>query len=529
MIPEEIQATQTASTGQPQQDGAGNGHVAAAAELAAQRLVSYNPATGEPVGDVAMDDEADVRTAIARARAAQPAWAARSLDERSRVLRAFRRVLLARANWLTDLIAREQGRPEVEALTQEILPIADLVTYYTKRAKRFLRDEKLPMHLLMYKRSFVQYKPYGVVAVISPWNYPFALPASEVVLALLAGNAVVLKPSEFTPLIGQAIGELFQQAGLPDGLLQIVQGDGRTGGALVAATPDKISFIGGGSTARRIMAAAADNLTPVALELGGNDAAIVLHDADLDRAANAVVWGSFCNAGQVCASVERVYVDKRIAEPFTSKVVELTRQIRVGQASGPDAPVEMGPMISERQIQIVQRHVDSALASGAKALTGGKRNAEGQLFYEPTVLVDVRDDLPVMREETFGPVLPIATFDSEDEAIRRANDSDFGLSAYVFSKNRRHAERVARQLEAGSVLINDVIMSYGAPETPWGGVKQSGIGRIHGGAQGLREYCQQRHIMTERFQPLRHELWWFPYRPGGYRRFLGLMRAMWGR
>ncbi|MGZ3682197.1 MAG: aldehyde dehydrogenase family protein, partial [Ktedonobacterales bacterium] len=248
MIPEEIQATQTASTGQPQQDGAGNGHVAAAAELAAQRLVSYNPATGEPVGDVAMDDEADVRTAIARARAAQPAWAARSLDERSRVLRAFRRVLLARANWLTDLIAREQGRPEVEALTQEILPIADLVTYYTRRAKRFLRDEKLPMHLLMYKRSFVQYKPYGVVAVISPWNYPFALPASEVVLALLAGNAVVLKPSEFTPLIGQAIGELFQQAGLPDGLLQIVQGDGRTGGALVAATPDKISFIGGGST-----------------------------------------------------------------------------------------------------------------------------------------------------------------------------------------------------------------------------------------------------------------------------------------
>ena len=531
MIPEEIQATQTASTAQPQHDeqnGTGNGHVAAATP-AAQRLVSYNPATGEPVGDVAMADEGAVRAAMTRARAAQPAWAARSIDERSRVLRSFRRVLLARANWLTDLIAREQGRPEVEALTQEILPIADLVTYYTKRAKRFLRDEKLPMHLLMYKRSFVQYKPFGVVAVISPWNYPFALPTSEVVLALLAGNAVVLKPSEFTPLIGQAIGELFQEAGLPDGLLQIVQGDGRTGGALVAAAPDKIAFIGGGPTAKRILAAAADNLTPVALELGGKDAAIVLDDADLDRAASAVVWGGFCNAGQVCASVERVYVDKRVADAFTRKVVDLTKQIRVGQASGPDAPVEMGPMISERQLQIVQRHVDAALASGAKALIGGKRGTDQGFFYEPTVLVDVRDDMPVMREETFGPVLPIATFDGEAEAVRRANDSPYGLSAYVFSKNRRHAEHVARQLEAGSVLINEVIMSYGAPETPWGGVKQSGIGRIHGGAHGLREYCQQRHVMSERFQPLRREMWWFPYRPGGYRRFLGLMRMLWGR
>ncbi|MGH2516954.1 MAG: aldehyde dehydrogenase family protein, partial [Ktedonobacterales bacterium] len=256
---------------------------------------------------------------------------------------------------------------------------------------------------------------------------------------------------------------------------------------------------------------------------------LVLRDANLDRAAQAVVWGGFCNAGQVCASVERVYVDKAIAEPFVAKVVDLTRQVRVGQATSPDAPIDMGPMISERQLQIVERHVQGAVAGGAKVLTGGQRRAGAGLFYEPTVLVDVRDDMPVMREETFGPVLGIATFASEDEAVRRANDSPFGLSAYVFSESKRHAETIARQLEAGSVLVNDVVVSYGAPETPWGGVKQSGIGRIHWGPQGIREYCQPRHIMMERFRPLKKEMWWYPYAPGSYARFLRLMRLLWGR
>lgn len=492
-------------------------------------ITSFNPATGEPLAEIPVADEQAVRAAMAAARAAQPAWAATPLAQRVRVMRAFRRVMLARADWLTGLIAREQGRPAVESLTQELLPIADLITYYGKHAAKFLRDENLRMHLLKYKRSFVQFKPYGVIAVISPWNYPFVLPTSEIVLALLAGNAVVLKPSEFTPLVGEAIRELFVQAGLPEGVLQIVQGDGRTGGALVAAAPNKIAFIGGGGTARRILTAAAENLTPVTLELGGNDPVLVLRDADLDRAANAVVWGGFCNAGQVCASVERVYVDRRVAEPFINKVVDLTRAVRVGHADGHDAPVEMGPMISERQIEIVERHVRDALAGGARALTGGKRRDGQGLFYEPTVLVDVHDDMPVMREETFGPVVGIATFDTEEEAIRRANDTPFGLSAYVFSENRAHAERLARRLEAGSVLINDVVVSYGAPETPWGGVKQSGIGRIHWGAAGIREYCQPHHIMQERFRPLRNELWWYPYKPGSYKRMLRLMRMLWGR
>jgi acyl-CoA reductase-like NAD-dependent aldehyde dehydrogenase len=255
---------------------------------------------------------------------------------------------------------------------------------------------------------------------------------------------------------------------------------------------------------------------------------IVLQDADIERAAHAAIWGGFCNAGQACASVERVYVDERIAEPFTKRVAELARQLRVGHATDANASVDIGPMISERQIQIVQRHVDDALAGGARALSGGKRH-DGALYFEPTVLVDVHDDMDVMREETFGPVLAIAAFKSEEEAVRRANASPFGLSAYVFSRNRRHAERIARNLEAGSVLINDVVMSYGAPETPWGGVKQSGIGRVHWGPQGIREYCQPRHVMTERFRPMRRELWWFPYHGAGYARFLRAMRLLWQR
>jgi acyl-CoA reductase-like NAD-dependent aldehyde dehydrogenase len=526
MIPERTQPEVTIQT-QVSDAAAGVGPVPAASGV--PTIASYNPATGEKLAEIAIDDEARVRSALAAARAAQPAWARRPLAERIRVLKAFRREMLRRADWLTGLIAREQGRPPVESLTQELLPIADLVGYYARHARRFLKDTRLPMHLLKYKRSFVQYKPYGVVAVISPWNYPFVLPTSEIVLALLAGNAVVFKPSEMTPLIGAAIGELFQQAGLPEGLLQIVQGDGRTGGALVAAAPDKVSFIGGGATARRILATAAQNLTPVTLELGGKDPMIVLHDANLDRAAHAAVWGGFCNAGQVCASVERVYVDRRVADAFTSKVVELTRQVRVGHAASHDAEVDIGPMISERQLQVVQRHVDSAVAGGARVLVGGRRLEGPGLFYEPTVLADVRDDMEVMREETFGPVIGVATFETEEEAVRRANDTPYGLSAYVFSENRRHAERIARQLEAGSVLVNDVIVSYGAPETPWGGVKQSGIGRIHWGPQGIREYCQPQHVMVERFRPLRKELWWFPYRAGSYKLFLWAMRLLWGR
>ncbi len=492
-------------------------------------LESVNPATGEVIGTVPLTDEAGVRAAVARARAAQPGWAAMPLAARQRIMRRLVRQIVDQLDTLAALITRENGRPPLEALTSELLPAADLAMYYIRNARKMARDERLPLHLFPQRRSIVHYAPIGVIAVIAPWNYPFLLPFSEVFTALMAGNAVVFKPSELTPLCGQIIGDLFQAAGLPPDVLQIVQGDGRVGAALVQAGVGKVSFTGSTGTAKKILKLAAETLTPVLCELGGKDPMIVLDDANLDRAADAAVWGGFMNAGQTCAAVERVYVDQRIAQPFIAKVVERTKQLRIAQGVAGNED-DFGPMINERQRAIVERHVADAREHGAHILTGGKRpDGRGGFFYEPTVLTDVPQDRPIMQEETFGPVLPISTFATDEEAVTLANDSIFGLSAYVFSENRQRAMHLARQLEAGSVLINNVIDSYGAPETPWGGVKQSGIGRIHWGVNGLREYMEPHHIMTERIRPLRKEMWWFPYSAKGYRRFGALVRFLFGR
>lgn len=500
-----------------------------AAPATAAMLESVNPATGEVIGAVPIADEAAVRDAVRRATAAQPAWAALTVAERGRVLRRARGLIVARLDALADLINRENGRPPVEAISSELFPMADLTTYYLRHAGRMLRDEHVPLHFFPQRRSYIHYEPVGVVAVISPWNYPFGLPFSEIFCALLAGNAVIFKPSEVTPLVAEAIGQIFYDAGLNRDLLAITQGDGRTGAAVVRAGVGKISFTGSTATAKKILALAAETLTPVTCELGGKDPVIVLDDANLDRAADATVWGAFMNAGQTCAAVERVYVARAVADRFTALVVAKTAALRVarGVATNDD---DIGPMINERQRAIVERHVADARARGATVLAGGQRpDGRGGFFYEPTILAGVPQDAPVMQEETFGPVLPINIFDTDEEAITLANDSFFGLSAYVFSERRDRADRVARRLQAGTVLINNVIDSYAAPETPWGGVKQSGIGRVHGGANGLREYTQAQHVMAERFRPLRRELWWFPYSPKLYGRFKGLTRLLFQR
>ena len=507
-----------------------------------RRITSYNPATGEALAEIPVAGATEITAALQRARAAQPAWAATPVRERARALRAFRRQLLRRADWLTDLISREQGRPRIEALIHEVMCVCDLIGYYTAHARRFLADEHPWLHLYLYKRGIVQYVPYGVVAVIAPWNFSFLLPTSEVALALLAGNAVVLKPSELTPLAGAAIAELFRDAGLPEGVLQVVQGDGATGAALVNAEPDgpdKIAFIGGAVAGQRILEGAARHLTPVTLELGGKDPLLVLRDADLDRAAQIVVWGGLCNAGQACAAVERIYVAREVADAFIARVVGLVERLRLGATPESESgalidardAVDIGPMASERQLEIVAAQVDQAIALGARALTGGKRREGPGFFYEPTVLVDVTDEMAVMREETFGPVLAIATFTTEDEAVQRANATPYGLCAAIFSRDRRRARWLASRIQAGGVMINDVALSYAAPELPWGGFKRSGIGRVHWGAHGLRDYCQPRAILDEWLRPLPHDLWEFPYGDGArtYRRFHQLARLLWWR
>jgi succinate-semialdehyde dehydrogenase/glutarate-semialdehyde dehydrogenase len=339
-------------------------------------------------------------------------------------------------------------------------------------------------------------------------------------MALMAGNAVVLKPSELTPLVGLKIGEVFRSAGLPDNLLTVLTGDGATGAALVEAGVDKIMFTGSVATGRRVAEAAARKLIPCVLELGGKDPLIVFEDANLEAAAQAAVWGAFANAGQACASVERCYVHERVAEEFTARVVELTGALR--QDAGTREGTDIGAMSSERQREIVEAHVRDALARGARLLAGGGRGGDTGSFHEPTVLDKVDHTMELMREETFGPVLPLMSFRTEEEAIARANDSPYGLTASVWTRDIRRGERVAERLEAGTVMVNEVLYTHGIAQTPWGGVKLSGIGRTHGRA-GLLELVSAQHIHVNRLARI-HDLWWFNYTPRAAELFRGLAR-----
>jgi acyl-CoA reductase-like NAD-dependent aldehyde dehydrogenase len=488
----------------------------------AQEIVSYDPATNEALGSVPLMRAEDVRRAAQAARQAQSSWAALSFRERGRILLKARAMVLEELEEIATLIHRESGKPVAEAISMEIVPTLDLMQFFARRTARLLRPERVGIgqYALMGRSSRIIYKPLGVIGIISPWNFPWAIPLGEVVMALMAGNAVVLKPSELTPLTGLKIGEVFRRAGgLPDGLLQVMTGDGTTGAALVEAGVDKIMFTGSVGTGKRVAEAAARRLIPVVLELGGKDPMIVFDDAGIETAAHAAVWGAFANSGQACASVERCYVQSRIAPKFIDRVVELTRALKQGADDAPD----IGSMSSERQLEIVEEHVQDALARGAKALTGGHRAAHREgAFYEPTVLVDVNHSMQVMREETFGPVLPVMIFESEDEAIGLANDSVFGLTASVWTKNIRRGRRLARQIEAGTVMVNEVLYTHGIAQAPWGGVKESGMGRTHG-RPGLLELVQPQHIHVNRMTLLR-DFWWFNYTPRAGQLFRGFAR-----
>ncbi len=329
------------------------------------------------------------------------------------------------------------------------------------------------------KRGKLVHEPYGVIGIIAPWNYPFSTPALEALQALATGNAVVLKPSEFTPLVAKELERMFLSSGLDSALLQVVAGEGATGAALLESPIDKLIFTGSVATGKRVGEAAARRLLPVVLELGSKDPMLVLDDANLEVASSGAVWFAFMNAGQTCLSLERCYVHRSLYEPFLQKCKEKIAKLRVGNGIGSD--VEIGPMIHERQLKIVETQVNDAVRRGARLLAGGGRLSElGPNFYAPTLLADVSNDMLIMQEETFGPVLPVAAFDSDEEAIRLANDSDFGLAASVWTQDRKRGERVAARVKAGAVMVNDMISSFGIAEAPHGGFKQSGIGRAHG-------------------------------------------------
>jgi succinate-semialdehyde dehydrogenase/glutarate-semialdehyde dehydrogenase len=486
-------------------------------------IISYDPATGEEVGRAPVATADEVGRAVGRAREAQAVWVALSYAERGRVVLRARAAVLDEMDAIAGLISRESGKPAAEALMMELVPTLDLMQFFARRTARLLKAEKIDIgqYALMGRSSRIVYKPLGVVGIISPWNFPWAIPLGEVVMALMAGNAVVLKPSELTPLVGLKIGEVFRSAGLPDNLLSVATGDGATGAALVEAGVNKIMFTGSVATGRRVAEAAARRLIPCVLELGGKDPMIVFEDANLEAAAQAAVWGAFANAGQACASVERCYVHERIAEEFTARVVELTRTLR--QDAGTREGVDIGAMSSARQREIVESHVRDAVGRGARVLVGGGRGGrERGSFHEPTVVDGVDHTMELMREETFGPVLPLMTFRTEDEAIARANDSPYGLTASVWTRDIRRGERVAERLEAGTVMVNEVLYTHGIAQTPWGGVKLSGTGRTHGRA-GLLELVSAQHIHVNRLARI-HDLWWFNYTPRAAELFRGLAR-----
>ncbi|MBV9342736.1 MAG: aldehyde dehydrogenase family protein, partial [Acidobacteria bacterium] len=429
---------------------------------------------------------------------------------RTALLRRFQLLLAEKKLDIARLITREAGKPCVEALTTELAVVLDAARFHIENAYRFLRDEPLAHGSLAMKQKAgrILREPCGVIGIVSPWNYPFSIPATQTLAALVAGNAVILKPSEFTSLVALELRDLLARAGIPGDVFQVVPGDWATGAELVGSGIDKLIFTGSVATGKAIAQAAAARLLPVILELGGKDPMLVLEDADIEVASSGAVWGAFVNAGQACLSVERCYVQRRVCDRFVEACVRKAGKLRVG--NGMDPATDVGPMIHERQLHIVEQHVEDARERGARLMTGGSRLAGlGANFYAPTVLADVNHAMRIMREETFGPVLPIMSFGDEEEGLALANDSEYGLSASIWTGDRARGERLARRIAAGSVLINDAVCSFGISEAPHGGIKASGIGRTHG-RFGLQEMVRLKYVAAERL-PRMKKMWWYGY------------------
>jgi succinate-semialdehyde dehydrogenase/glutarate-semialdehyde dehydrogenase len=474
-------------------------------------LESYSPLTGERIGSVPTITPAEVQAVVDDVASVQPFWAQLPLAGRARYMKRAQQVLLDQIDELAQLLSREQGKPLNESYVMELIPTIDALGWIADAGQQILADERIPQPqaFTKMKKSVFSYEPLGVVGVIAPWNYPWSIPFGEVAMALMAGNGVVLKPASLTPLIGDRIREVFERAGFPDGLVRTVHGGGAVGNALVESSAAKIFFTGSVDVGRRVGVACAERLKGSVLELGGKDAQVVCADANLEHAVSGCLWGGFANAGQTCAGIERVYVVREVAERFIEGVVSGADGLTVGDPLSFDT--EVGPMVSREQYELVKELVDDAVANGAQLRCGGPVEHEAYpeaAFYAPAVLTGVTHDMRIMREEIFGPVVPIVEVDSEEEAIQLANDSNFGLSASVWTLDRAKGDRIARRLEAGSVWINDHMYSHGTCQCSWGGVKESGIGRAHS-KFGFYECVNIKHVAWEPSKL--KNFWWHPY------------------
>jgi succinate-semialdehyde dehydrogenase/glutarate-semialdehyde dehydrogenase len=486
-------------------------------------ICSFDPGTGEKLGEVPLHGPAEALAAVSIARSALPTWRNLGYEGRGKALLKWRDQIRDDHRAIAELLTRENGKPLPDALT-EVLSACEFLTYYAKHAAGFLKDRPIsvPNPIMRNTKTFLAYQPKGVVGVITPWNYPLLLSMSSIAAALAAGNTVVHKPSEWTPLLATRLDQLAQEA-LPPGVLGLLTGDGSTGAALLEAEIDHVCFTGSVPTGITVAKRAAAKLITVTLELGGKDPALILPDADLDFTARGVVWGAFSNAGQACASIERLYVPRDSAVALIDRIVERVQALKVGHGLEPG--VEVGPIISEQQLSKIEAQVEDAIAKGAKVLTGGHRLPGKGTYYAPTVITGVTSEMRLMQEETFGPILPIIPVDTVPAMIAQANDSPFGLNASVWGRDLAAAEAVARQVEAGTVWVNTGLDTYGVPQTPRGGFKLGGIGKV-GGEAGLMDLVESKLIDVNRSGRTRP--FWFPAGQGLADFFAGSLMALHG-
>lgn len=485
-------------------------------------LVCNNPATGEKVAEFPMSTPAEAAQARREMGMAAQIWARKPIKERVRILRQFQKLLIDSADEITQTLNIDCGKSRQDALIELFITV-NLLDEYCKKAETWLRRRRISPGLYMFKTCYLEYRPFGVVAIIGPWNYPFVLTVPPVLTALLAGNTAILKPSEETGLTGKLIENLFSRVPELAPFVRVLHGDGRVGAALVDAKPDLIFLTGSTQTGRIVARAAAEHMIPLISELGGKDPLIVLEDADIEAAARWSVWGACFNAGQTCMAVERVYVLDKVYDEFVRQAVHYAQEFKMGYSADKDTPYLMGPLTTERQVAIVDRHLADALEKGAQILVGGHRRDH---FMEPTILVNVTHDMLVMREETFGPIMPIMRVQDEAEAIRLANDTEYGLGASVWSQDLGRAQRVTQKLAAGTLQINDTLSHFAVPNLPFGGVKKSGQGRVHGEADVLQ--FTQAYATTLATPPATYDVATQMRLPGRYGLGMALMKVVFG-
>ena len=478
------------------------------------KLTSVNPATLEASGEVETTDPSEMESIVRQSRDVQREWDGYTRKRKLACLKTLRMTMIEQADRIALTVHSDTGKPKGECYSTEILSSVAMVKYCEQVLKRFKfvrRVKQGPMSLMcgfMRRRSYIEYKPYGVIGVISPYNFPLALPFTEIVTAVAAGNSVVLKPSSDTPLTGHLIQKLFEESGFPKGLVRTVSGPG-IGSAITASSVDKIVFTGGTETGRTVMSDASEKLIPVILELGGKDAMVVMDDADIDRCADCATWASFVNSGQVCVSVKRIYVQRGIYEKFLERFVSNVKNLK--QGNGWDDPdVSVGPMINARELERMEGICSEILEQGGRILTGGKRNPElNGYFFEPTVVADLPHSAPIVGKEVFSPIVCVFPFDTEEEGIELANDSGFALAGSVWTSDLEKGRRMASKMRSGTVDVNNAVYTYGLPATPWGGRGLSGIGTTHS-EEGFRQLLHPHHVHIDRGNH-RRDPWWMPY------------------